>query len=295
MNMKHRISFAFCLLSLLLLSPYAAAAPIPSRSQLDFQIHIYSRTPVAIVEGSDSARLRDDLYAVNPFDTSESDHRYFLKVADDLVRLRYILECEAVSPKSASGAGSHRQDAGMSLERQLPSLVDKVDSERMDAMLSKIELTKRQVVFFAKQLKDDLAAMPIYVSSGRSSGASSSSGVRTLKRAFAIKIDRLVDQVRKDFLALDVLYRARRDSIATTGDSLKKQMNSTIGSNKVSDRGTTMYVRNYVNFGGVEQTRSQSQGNSSYMVPAARPPVSLLAVPCRLGQPVSPNRLRPRP
>ncbi len=295
MNMKHGISCACCLVFLLLLPPFVAAAPIPSRSQLDFQMQIYSRTPVAIAEGSDSARLRDDLYAVNPFDASESDYKYFLRVADDLVRLRYILESEAVSRKSSSGAGSHRQDAGMSLERQLPSLVDKVDNERMDAMLSKIELTKRQVAFLAKQLKDDVAAMPVYVSSGHSSGASSSSGVRTLKRAFAIKIDRLVDQVRKDFLALDALYRARRDSIATTGDSLKKQMNSTTGSNKVSDMGTTMYVRNYVNFGGVEQTQSQSQANSGYMVPATPPPVSLLAVPGRLGQSVRPNRSRPRP
>jgi hypothetical protein len=287
--MKHGISFACSLVFLLVLPPYAAAAPMPSRSQLDFQSQIYSRTPVPVAEGSESARLRDDLYAVNPFDTSESDYRYFLRVADDLVRFRHILESEAALRKSSSGAGSPRQDAGISLDRQLSSLVDKVDNERHEAMLNKIELTKRQVVFLAKQLKDDVAAMPVYVSSGRSSGTSSSSGVRSIKRAFAFKIDRLVDQVRKDFLALDALYRARRDSIATTGDSLKKQMNSTVGSNKVSDKGTTMYVRNYVNFGGVDQ----SQG--SLTVPAMAPPASLMAIPGRLGHPASRRPLRSRP
>ena len=91
----------------------------------------------------------------------------------------------------------------------------------------------------------------------------------------------------------DALYQQRRDSIATTGDSLKKQMNSTVGSSKVSDRGTTMYVRNYVNFGGSDQ--SQNQANSRYVIPATPPPVSLLAVPGKLSQPASLNRSRPRP
>ncbi len=291
--MKHIISFACCLVSLLLLPPFVAAAPIPSRSQLDFRIQIYSHTPVVVVEGSDSARLRDDLYAVNPFDTSESDYKYYLKLADDFVRLRAILDNEVASRKSVSAVGANRQDPGIALDRQLSSLSDKTDSERMAAMLSKVELTKRQVVFSAKQLKDDLAAVPVYVSSGHGSGAASSSGVRALKRAFSSKFGMLVDQLKKDCLALDALYQQRRDSIATTGDSLKKQMNSTVGSNKVSDRGTTMYVRNYVNFGGSDQ--SQSQANSGYIVPAARPPISLLAVPGRLGQPVSANRSRPRP
>lgn len=276
-----------------MLPPFAAAAPIPSRSQLDFRIQISSHTPVVVVEGSDSARLRDDLYAVNPFDTSESDYRYYLKLADDFVRLRAILDNEVASRKSVSAVGANRQDLGIALDRQLSSLSEKIDSERMAAMLSKVELTKRQVVFSAKQLKDDLAAVPVYVSSGHSSGASSSSGVRTLKRAFSSKFGMLVDQLKKDCLALDALYQQRRDSIATTGDSLKKQMNSTIGSSKVSDRGTTMYVRNYVNFGGSDQ--SQNQANSGYIVPAARPPVSLLAVPGKLSQPASLNRSRPRP
>ncbi|MBA4077579.1 MAG: hypothetical protein C0508_21305 [Cyanobacteria bacterium PR.023] len=291
--MKQIISFACCLGSLLLLPPFAAAAPIPSRSQLDFRIQISSHTPVVVVEGSDSARLRDDLYAVNPFDTSESDYRYYLKLADDFVRLRAILDNEVASRKSVSAVGANRQDLGIALDRQLSSLSEKIDSERMAAMLSKVELTKRQVVFSAKQLKDDLAAVPVYVSSGHSSGASSSSGVRTLKRAFSSKFGMLVDQLKKDCLALDALYQQRRDSIATTGDSLKKQMNSTVGSSKVSDRGTTMYVRNYVNFGGSDQ--SQNQANSGYIVPAARPPVSLLAVPGKLSQPASLNRSRPRP
>ncbi len=293
--MKHGISFAGCLVSLLLLSSSVAAAPIPSRSQLDFQIQIYSHTPVPVVEGSDSARLRDELYAVNPFDTSESDYKYYLKLADDFVRLRAIFDNEVASRKAVAALGSHRQDAGIALERQLSALSDKIDSERMAAMLTKIDLTKRQVVFSAKQLKDDLAAVPVYVSSGHSSGAASSSGVRTLKRAFPVKFETLVDQLKKDCIALDALYQQRRDSIATTGDSLKGQMNSTVGSNKVSDMGTNMYVRNYVNFGGSEQSQSQSQANRSYLVPAARPPVSLLAVPGRLGQPVSPSRLRSRP
>ncbi len=294
--MKHIIAFACCLVSLLLLlSPSAAAAPIPSRSQLDFQIQINSHTPVVVVEGSDSARLRDELYALNPFDTSESYYKYYLKLADDFVRLRAILDNEVASRKSASAAGSNRQGAGIALERQLSFLSEKIDSERMAAMLSKVELTKRQVVFSAKQLKDDLAAVPVYVSSGHGSGASSSSGVRILKSAFASKLEMLVDQLKKDCLALDALYQQRRDSIATTGDSLKKQMNSTVGSNKVSDMGTTMYVRNYVNFGGSDQSQSQGQANSRYVIPAARPPVSLLAVPGRLGQPVSPKPSRPKP
>ena len=293
--MKHGISLACCLVSLLLLSPFAAAAPIPGRSQLDFQIQINSHTPVSIVEGGDSARLRDDLYAVNPYDSSESDCKYFLRLADDLVRVRGILENEVVSRKAVSTAGSNRQDAGIALERQLSSLSDKIDSERMAAMLGKVELTKRQVVFSAKQLKDDLAAMPVYVSSGHGSGAASSSGVRTLKRAFSSKFGMLVDQLKKDCIALDALYQQRREAIATTGDSLKRQMSSTVGSNKVSDMGTTMYVRNYVNFGGAEPAQSQSQSNSSYRVPAAPPPISLLAVPGKLGQPANLNRSRPRP
>lgn len=295
MTMKHRISLACCLVSLLLLPPFTVAAPIPSRSQLDFQIQIYSHTPVAVAEGSESARLRDELYAVNPFDTSDSDYKYYLKLADDFVRLRAILDNQVASQKSASAAGSNRQNAGIALERQLSSLSDKVEGERMAAMLSKIELTQRQVVFSAKQLKDDLAAVPVYVSSGHSSGASSSSGVRILKRAFASKFEMLVDQLKKDCIVLDALYQQRREAIATTGDSLKRQMTSTVGSNKVSDMGTTMYVRNYVNFGGSDQSQSQSQGNSSYMVPAAPPPISLLAVPGKLGQQASSNRSRSRP
>ncbi len=277
-----------------ILAPSGAFAQSHGRSgfappQQSFQSQIYSAAPLAIASGSESARLKSALYAVNPFDTTESNFRYYLKVVDDLVRIRTILENEEASRQLKISTNNTDSTGASVLDRQLSLLVDKVKDERAAALLDKIELTKRQIVFSANQVKDDLAAALVYPSSRSASSESRPSAASSaLKLAFTHKIQALCTQVVKDCLALDSQYQVRLNSIVSSGEGLKKQMTSTVGSNKVSGSGTTMYVRNYVNFGGVDQSPS------SLNVPAVAPPVSLIAVPGRLGQASSRRQVRSR-
>lgn len=309
MTAKHKILVSYCLV-ILMSAPCVAYAQSNGRPSFappppSFQSQIYSRSSLEITRGSDSARLKSELYAINPFYATESNFNAYLNVVDELVRIRAIIENEATSRKSnrlARFSGSNGN--GMALDAHMTALVEKVENERMAALLDKVELLKRQVVFAAKQLKDDLGADPspsnnaisAYSSRSRFSssyasslGDSSSRTARNLEISFRKKFDVLIDHLKKDCIALDALYQNRLSSITTSGESLKSQMRSTVGSNKVSEGGTTMHVRNYVNFGGVDQSPS------SLIVPASAPPASLLAVPGRLAPPTGRRQLRSRP
>ncbi|MDP3509665.1 MAG: hypothetical protein Q8T09_16965 [Candidatus Melainabacteria bacterium] len=313
MTAKHKILVGCCFV-ILMSAPSVAYAQSNGRPSFappppSFQSQIYSRSSfassLAIASGSESARLKSELYAINPFSATESNFNSYLNVVDELVRIRAVIENEATSRKSnrlARFSGSNGN--GMAFDAHMIALVEKVENERMAALLDKVELLKRQVVFAAKQLRDDLGAEPSpsnnasYASSFRSRftssyasslSDSSSRTARNLEISFRKKFDVLINHLKKDCIALDALYQNRLSSITTSGESLKSQMRSTVGSNKVSEGGTTMHVRNYVNFGGVDQ----SQGNLT--VPAMAPPASLMAVPGKLGNPASRRPLRSRP
>lgn len=234
--MKRRILLSCCLIFLTSTSSVASPAsvafaqssnrPAVASPLQSFQSQIYSRASLEIASGSESARLKSELYAVNPFDSVDYDHKFYNKVVDSLVRISTILENEEASRK-------------------------------------------------------------LKISTNNTNIPSAASSA--FKLAFPHKIQALCTQVVKDYLALDSQYQARLGSLVSSGEGLKKQMTSSGGSNKVSGSGTTMYVRNYVNFGGVDQSPS------SLIVPAVAPPVSLIAVPGRLGQPSGRRQLRSRP
>lgn len=298
--MKRRILLICCLIALTSPSSVAFIAsvafaqssvrPVFHPAQQSFQSQIYSGAPLEIARGSDSARLKSELYAVNPFDPADYDHKFYNKVVDSLIRIRSILENEETSRKLKISTNNTNISSTTALERHIALLSEGVEKERAAALLDRVELTKRQIVFSANQLKDDLAAVLVYPSSRSASSESRPSAASSaLRLAFTKKIDALSTQVVKDCLALDSQYQVRLGSIVSSGEGLKKQMNSTVGSNKVSGNGTTMYVRNYVNFGGVDQSPS------SLIVPAAAPPASLLAVPGRLAPPTGRRQLRSRP
>lgn len=228
--MKLRILLSCCLIFEISPSSVAFAQsslrPVVAPAQQTFQSQIYSVAPLEIARGSDTARLKSELYAVNSFDPVDYDHKFYNRVVDSLVRIRTILENEEASCK-------------------------------------------------------------LKISTNNTSIPSAASSA--FKLAFPHKIEALCTQVVKDCLALDSQYQARLGSLVSSGEGLKKQMTSTVGSNKVSGSSTTMYVRNYVNFGGVDQSPS------SLIVPAVAPPVSLIAVPGRLGPPSGRRQLRSRP
>ncbi|MFA6212729.1 MAG: hypothetical protein WCT03_05655 [Candidatus Obscuribacterales bacterium] len=269
--MKCTLSLTCCLL--LWQTTAVAAGNNECTPVISFEEQLYSRAPLAAATGGESSRLRRALYAVNPYDAEGSDSQYYCKLIDSLVRVRTILDNEEESRKSKTTANN---SSASGLDKQLSSLIDRVENERATALLDKVELTKRQIVFLANQLKDDLSASLVYPSSSRKAiSPASSPAANALKSAFRTKVDSLCSQVLKDCIALDRHYQVRLNSIGSSGEGLKQQMTSTVGSNKVSDMGTSMYVRNYVNFGGVEQA-------SDMKLPAVAPPAALLATPGRL-------------
>ncbi|CAN5264002.1 hypothetical protein BH11CYA1_BH11CYA1_02290 [soil metagenome] len=244
---------------------------------------------------TEGKRLQNALYASNPFDVGDSYYEHFFQVVDSLVSVRSNLDAEVSLPQSQSQSPAKTKLPAIAIDRQVSALTERVQNERRMAFLDKIELTKRQIIFSSAQLKDDLSAALVYPSSTRSSKSTtgnrtSDRSLATLKLAFYEKVEHLCEQFKKDCVALDSLYQGRLGSVISSGEGIKQQMTSEVGSNKIAENGTTMYVRNYVNFGGI------TQPVNSLRLPVAPLPTTLMAVPGRLNRgKVSSGSVRPLP
>lgn len=206
---------------------------------------------------------RGDLESLNPFDESGGYFDYFassigrIRGAEALVRERTESGSAAVPGEASSLPGG--ASCAPALDSQFSTMQVKLMRDHAEALNSRIGLVKNQIVFLRRQLNDDLGSVVKYPAGTRQDGSNREyeRTIQSLKVAFATKVDNITLQLAKDCLTFENAHSRRMSELATSKDSLKTQMNSQVGSNKVVSTGTNMYVRNYVNFGGIDPASQQ--------------------------------------
>ncbi|CAN5477973.1 hypothetical protein BH11CYA1_BH11CYA1_11870 [soil metagenome] len=176
-----------------------------------------------------------------------------------------------------SYANSGRQPVGLDL--QLSELSARVEASLKEASSEKDLLAKRQIEYGNTQLKADIASVPryYYTSSGKRYENPEYSGiVQSLRDSFERKVSMINEQLARDHIQLNSFYDRRQADLRDSCDSLKSQINSTTGSVQLTSQGTGMYVRNYINYGGVD-------AQPHYSVPiVTKPQPELTAVAAKL-------------
>lgn len=216
--------------------------------------------------------MRGELEDLNPFGADESSN-YAERYAYSISRVR---EAEALMRQRREAAESTSGSAGeakVSAEKSIaPALDQQYSTMQLKALRdyaamldARITLVKNQIVFLRRQLSDDLATVVKYAAHTRPDGSNREyeRSILNLKSQFETKVDNIVTQLSKDCLVFEEAHARKMAELATSKNSLKTQMNSQVGNSKVVSHGTNMYVRNYVNFGGVEEPQRM-------IVPAAQ-------------------------
>jgi len=181
-------------------------------------------------------------------------------------RERAILIQNYVSAARSSAAPS------ATLDRQCAELISGAEAEHTAAVQNKFGLVRRQIDFCTAQLHSDVAAVPKYYIDRfgiKRENRDYGSMVQSLNDAYAIKINGIVSDLDKNCQVLKAFYTKRMTDLLSSRDNLKGQMVSRVGNNRVVAAGTNMYVRNYLNFGGVQDSIASKVVAQTDSLPAA--------------------------
>ena len=166
---------------------------------------------------------------------------------------------------------------------------ERLEASRLEASSQKELLARRQIEHGQTQLKFDIAAVPryFYTSTGKKyANPDYSNIVQSLRDAAQARETTIYTQLEKDRSQLNLYYDKRQADLKESGNNLKAQINSPAGSIQVAPRGTGMYVRNYINYGGVAAAPA-----SNYITAPSLSVPELRAVAAKMQSPASkPNK-----
>lgn len=183
------------------------------------------------------------------------------------------------STNQATVHSSNGQTKAVHFDQQLERLRAEVNKEYHHKLDEKRAELNRKISKVEQDRDTEINATPSYfpgpMSSQNINYKSTVDGIKT-KAEYKIKI--LTADYQEEFRLIDETYGKRLDSLASSHQNLKGQMGATVGSSQVTPAGTSFYVRNYVNFGGVQPgVENGSNGGSASTVSPG-----LLAVPGKL-------------
>ena len=163
-------------------------------------------------------------------------------------------------------------------DQQLERLRSEVNSEYHRKLDEKRADLNRKISKIKQETEEEIRATPKYFPAHISAqNINYDSTIAALQAKAETKIKILTSDYQDDFRLIDETYAKRLDSLASSHQNLKGQMGATVGSSQVTPSGTSFYVRNYVNFGGVQETgKAGSNAEASTFSPGLR------AVPGRL-------------
>ena len=184
---------------------------------------------------------------------------------------------DAAEPKSLAPANG--QAKAVHFDQQLERLRAEVNKEYHHRLDEKRAELNRKISKVEQERDEELNATPRYfqtpISSQNINYKTTIDGIKT-KAEYKIRI--LTADYQDEFRLIEEAYGKRLDSLASSHQNLKGQMGATVGSSQVTPAGTSFYVRNYVNFGGVQA--GVETGSSGASTPPFSP--GLRAVPGRL-------------
>lgn len=201
-------------------------------------------------------------------------------LARDSSRPKAADSSEQTSVSLASG-----QAQPVHFDQQLESLRAEVNKEYHHKLDAKRGELNQKISKVEKERDEEINATPAYFPAHISAqNINYKSTIDAIKTKAEYKIKILTSDYQEDFRLIDEVYSKRLDSLARSHQDLKGQMAATVGSSQVTPAGTSFYVRNYVNFGGVQEevkTGSSSASGSSVSSVSAFSP-GLRAVPGKL-------------
>ena len=187
---------------------------------------------------------------------------------------------EAVTGDSSkSNAVANVQAKGQHFDQQLERLREEVNREYHHKLDEKKAELNRKISKIKQEADEEINATPKYFPAHiRTQNINYDTTIAAIQSKAETKIKILTSDYQDDFRLIDETYGRRLDAIASSHQNLKGQMGATVGSSQVTPSGTSFYVRNYVNFGGVAENSKTGSGGSS----AATFSPGLRAVPGRL-------------
>lgn len=171
------------------------------------------------------------------------------------------------------------QTKGAHFDQQLERLREEVNREYHHKLDEKKAELNRKISKIKQEADEEINATPKYFPAHiRTQNINYDTTIAAIQAKAETKIKILTSDYQDEFRLIDETYGRRLDALASSHQNLKGQMGATVGSSQVTPAGTSFYVRNYVNFGGVAENSKTGSGGSA----AATFSPGLRAVPGRL-------------
>ncbi len=172
---------------------------------------------------------------------------------------------EAVTGESSqTKAEANVQTKGAHFDQELERLREEVNREYHHKLDEKKAELNRKISKIKQEADEEINATPRYFPAHmRTQNLSYDTTVAAIQAKAETKIRILTSDYQDDFRLIDETYGRRLDALANSHQNLKGQMGATVGSSQVTPAGTSFYVRNYVNFGGVAENSKAGSGGSS--------------------------------
>lgn len=144
-----------------------------------------------------------------------------------------------------------KTDVPVSLSRQVLEGLARLNEEKLARLRDINSLQEAQRLTLSKQLDYDINSVPKYIYLGDKRVANPDRGdiVASLKEQFNQRLAILKADGEKRKAEADSFYTKEQDKLKETGANLAGQYASSGGENKAISTGSSLYVRNYVNFG----------------------------------------------
>lgn len=248
----------------------------------DVQLQAYCKTAVSQLRQCTPTTTVPTLYAIPPLYGANGTLPAQIAVAPAQAGA-------GAAPQSSAGASKLLQLNTSLLQDQEQQLKDRFAQEAQDRARLHNRILSAQIERINLEAEDQIAALGKYsgalirTRSGmtRSSGGAYQAEIDRIRAEAEAKIARVkIDAGYKRDLSNDELKRQNK-CIDTYDDNLRRLLVSDTGSVRVMPTGTSLYVRNYINFGEDTSAPQTQQPQPQLLQPA-----SMLTVPA---QPVVPE------
>lgn len=190
---------------------------------------------------------------------------------------------ESPSQKVAGSAGNQAKAAHF--DQQLERLRAEVNAEYRHKLDEKKSELNRKISKIRQEADEEINSTPrFFPAHMRTQNINYETTVVAIQAKADTKIKILTSDYQDEFRLIDETYGKRLEALASSHQNLKGQMGATVGSSQVTPNGTSFYVRNYVNFGGVQEgikAGSNATSNTSATSNSSASP-GLRAVPGKL-------------
>ncbi|MFA6212730.1 MAG: tetratricopeptide repeat protein [Candidatus Obscuribacterales bacterium] len=187
------------------------------------------------------------------------------------------------SPSQKVTGSASNQAKAAHFDQQLERLRAEVNAEYRHKLDEKKSELNRKISKIRQEADEEINSTPrFFPAHMRTQNTNYETTIVAIQAKADTKIKILTSDYQDEFRLIDETYGKRLEALASSHQNLKGQMGATVGSSQVTPNGTSFYVRNYVNFGGVQESiKAGATSNTSSTSNTSASP-GLRAVPGKL-------------